>query len=67
MHESLTAHIENSWAGGSRNFVPCGKNTNGGYERSPECRYFPYARTVTCNFTADDSTRDRVKIDRFLI
>jgi len=33
-----------------QNFVPCGKNTNGGYERSPECRYFSYARNVSANF-----------------
>jgi len=27
--QCLTAHIENSLAGDLRNFVPCGKNTNG--------------------------------------
>jgi len=48
----ITAHIKNSCAGGSRNFVPCGKNTNGRYERSTEYRYFPYAQHVVANTSA---------------
>jgi len=47
--QRTTAHIKNSYVCGSRNFVPCGKNTNGRHERSPEYRYFSYAQNVGCN------------------